>query len=70
MSTTTGKIVFVAVEVLPDIWCPTCEVAWASDALDSCWICGSVGERRRDGNTIEERADARIRDALAIRARR
>jgi hypothetical protein len=70
MSTATGKIVFVAVEVLPDVWCPTCEVEWASDALDSCWLCGAVGERYSGRNTLEEQANARIRQALMISARR
>jgi len=59
----------VAVEVLPDVWCPACEVEWASDALDSCWVCGAVGERYSGRNSIEEQADARIRHALTIRRR-
>jgi hypothetical protein len=58
--------VFVAVEVLPDVWCPTCEVEWASDALLVCWLCGAVGETYVGRNTLEEQADARIRQALLV----
>ena len=69
MSTATGKIVFVTVEVLPDVWCPKCEVEWVDDALPGCWLCGAVGERYAGRNTIEEQADARIRHALTLRLR-
>ena len=68
MSTATGKIACVTVEVLPDVWCPTCEVEWVNDALPGCWLCGAVGERYAGRNTLEEQADARIRQALMIRA--
>jgi len=70
MLTTTGKIVFVAVEVLPDIWCPTCEVEWVDAALPGCWYCGKPGERYSGRNMLEAQADARIRQALVIRDRR
>ena len=57
----------MTVEVLPDVWCPSCEVEWVDSALDGCWLCGAVGERYAGRNSIEEQADARIRHALTLR---
>ena len=57
-------------EILTDVWCPDCEVEWVSDVLPGCWLCGAVGERYSGRNTLEEQANARIRQALMISVRR
>jgi len=52
---------------LPSRYCPPCEVMWAHEMSDDCWLCGSVGEPPPPPQTTEERAQQTVDTLLSLR---
>ena len=55
-------------EMLPDAYCPKCEVAWLRGSSLVCWLCGGEPAKPPVAVTEEEKADllvTRLKQGLA-----
>lgn len=54
----------VSAAILPDRFCRACDVLWAHENGNDCWLCGKPGSSVPPPTTEEERADLAVNTLL------